>query len=139
MKAPLGRTARIWVLTLLLGGVSLLVAIAWIAVGHSRPKPGNSQPPEVSDGLAEATTPPVIPAEPPVQPTRGKLGLLDQRSPSLQAPAKPAQVEPHPADPPGTDFTAESTFQQKTGVLKGLSKLVGLVASPKDARQAGAK
>ena len=137
MKVSLSRTARIWVLTLLLGGVSLLMVIAWTAIGHKQPKPRNSQPPEISDSFAETITPPVMPAGLPAQPTRGKPDV--GRSPVFQAPTKPAQAEPQTTAPPSTDFAAKSDFARKSGVLKGLRNLVGIVGPSKDAQQTSTK
>jgi len=139
MKVSLSRTARIWMLTLLLGGVSLLVAIAWTVIGHNRSKPRNPQPPNISDSFVETTPPPVVPSERPVQPVRSKPELFDGRKPDLPVPTKSAQAEPRTMATPSADFAAKSDLARKSGVLKGLRNLVGVAGSAKDSQQPSAK
>jgi len=140
MKAPLGRTARIWTLTLLLGGVSLLAAIAWIGFGHTPPQ--NNQPPEISEGLVETATSPVVravPAAPPAQAKTTKPAPQSEYKTDLQIQAKPAQVDPQPAPQLRANLAEGTTVPLRTGVFGGLNRIVGWVAAMRDAGTAGAK
>jgi hypothetical protein len=140
MKAPLGRTARIWALILLLGGVSLLAAIAWIGFGHDRSKSKNEQAQEISEGLVETNTPPVVLAKPPAPPKMSQPALQDGRKIDLQVQAKPAQAEPQPAAPPTVDLAPATTLPLRTGIFGGLNRVVGwATANMRDAGAAGTK
>jgi hypothetical protein len=142
MKAPLGRTARIWALTLLLGGVALLVAIVWIGFGHDRSQSKNEQTQEISEGLVETTTPPVVLAKPPTPPKMARPAPQDERKVDLQLQAKPAQAEPQPAAPPTAELAPApaTTLPLRTGIFGGLNRVVGwATAAMRDAGAAGPK
>jgi hypothetical protein len=140
MKAPLGRTARIWALTLLLGGLSLLAAIVWIGFGHDRSKSKNEQAQEISEGLVETTTPPVVLAKPPALPKVAQPAVQDERRIDLQVQAKPAMAEPPPAAPPPAELAPATTLPLRTGIFGGLNRVVGwATAAMRDAGTAGAK
>ena len=142
MKAPLSRTARTWALMLLLGGISLLAAITWIGFGRdhtkSEPKADNDQPPVIPEGL-EANTPPVVPTAQLPLPKIAKPDLQEGRKPDLQVQAPPAQAESPAAAPPKIELAPSTTVPFKTGIFGGLNRIVGLVASMRDAGTAGAK
>jgi hypothetical protein len=136
MKTKLGRTARAWVLGLLLLNGVLLALIVWAAMGSSGLKSNSFQPSEPSKSVTEESR-----AVETVQPQASRKGpLLPERArprPEVQvAPTQtgPTRIAPTTAAAP----TQDDAVQVRDGILKGMRSLATSGSRPADAGRAGA-
>lgn len=135
-KTKLGRTARAWVLGLLLLNGVLLALIVWAAIGSSGLKSNKSQPSESAKSVTEESR-----AVEAVQPQASRKGsLLPERTrPRPEVPVAPTQAAPSLGAPTTAAApTQDDAIQVRAGILKGMRSLATWGSRTADAGRAGA-